>query len=162
MSPRAWKLPACLSFSTSRKQTMTRLENTSAARPRTCLPVCLLAINPQLNPELLMRLSISLLARPTPRNGNGRRLDGVVGKVWQYLSECLLLDFGGGSWSKSWLVHLPIRQLESARVVANVCLGGRQYCFLHSWSHLVFYHVPYVRLLLKYQKDEAKRKPRGL
>lgn len=57
------------------------------------LPVCLLAINPQLDPELLMLLSFALLARPPPSNGNGRRLDCVVCKVWRCLSECLQLDF---------------------------------------------------------------------
>lgn len=62
---------------------MTRLENTLSARTRAYLPVCLLAINP----ELLMWLSICAAV------GNGGLFDGMVWLENRFcVSECLKLD----------------------------------------------------------------------
>lgn len=59
-----------------------------------------------------MLLSFALLARPPPSNGNGRRLDCVVCKVWRCLSECLQLDFWKGCRSKKKICS--IKPVESS------------------------------------------------
>lgn len=59
-----------------------------------------------------MLLSFALLARPPPSNGNGRRLDCVVCKVWRCLSECLQLDFWKGCRSKK--KNCSIKPVESS------------------------------------------------
>lgn len=146
MSPRVWKLPACLSFSTSRKQTMTRLENTSAAR--TCLPVCLLAINLATQPWII-NAAIYPPARPAHSQEREWATSWWCG--WESVAMPPRVSPAGLSGGGSWLVRLSIKLQTCCWWVS----GTKPASF--SSQLIVFLFCPSL-LFNKYQKDGCKQK----
>ena len=100
---------------TSRKQTMTRLENMPAAHRRTCPPICLRAINPPppphppLSPALLMWLSVSSLGHSQQREGATPRWCGGSAEKTFGVSPA---GRGGGSGGVKW-THSSVNQTAS-------------------------------------------------
>lgn len=104
-----------------------------------------------------MLLSFALLARPPPSNGNGRRLDCVVCKVWRCLSECLQLDFWKGCRSKKSICSINLGK-SSFR---QYCLRKTSFlfvCFFSLQRVLPFFQLQVFSLHLFWSFQSFHRK----
>lgn len=113
MSSRAWKLPG-LPLLLHIQETNNDSAGKRIGPPRTCLPVCLLAINPPTQPWI-----INAAIYPSARPANSQEREWATS--WWCGSESVAMPLwvspsgllkGRRSWSKSWLVQLSIKVWE--------------------------------------------------